>query len=411
MYRAIEDWAREMHPTNYLNRLSFPVCLKYRKQVTDADQMIPIFACIPTPERTPGTARTIMFESIVFKKTTDLCNSWEAKWTGNNIFTALANFGNAVDERFTFLNRSSFNKRNHTYSNDKEFAVSELDILLRGSFNKTELLGMRAMLNKLIDVDDEDMVDYVTDKYASYVQAALPENSTKTGTSVKMIDWKYGLFIPAHYRMLDDSGSWLDYTLYLNGEWTTHPSPKAGQHFITKYGYLAEIRNFPDVSPLRGIHNPQTDHLNPGVFNGIPPKSSFNGITSHFSLMVRAHMRPTLIAASLAGTLESVDWKKGDVELWEDADIKQSLHPDTYALYHKNWFKQVRNGMKGSVRSVKNLTGVLFDYEKQEKPLSPVAVNSEILNKINAATKLLIARNGMGESNYRSLIKKDILSL
>jgi hypothetical protein len=259
------------------------------------------------------------------------------------------------------------------------------------SLTKTDLIGFRAAINRLIAVIDNDMFEDGTnltttllDQFADGVLQMLPGSAVNRGTQISTVNWTYGL-ITAKEPLLNVTSvpHWLEATKNANGTNCLRIWRDYNTIAITRYGYAGIIHD-----PVGATSEPQDmfsliSNL-PGGFRRIPAGSALYGIQSLFCIMVRACRRPDILTAALTGTLEELDmFNAGDCELWQQEGIENLLSQTDQKKYHKEFYSVFRNKMKVPVKSVPNLTAALFDYKQAATGLSPIAISKEIKDRLD----------------------------
>jgi hypothetical protein len=290
------------------------------------------------------------------------------------------------------LNRSLLIKEAFTVRPLESVRIDEKSLVKTlGGLTKTDLVGLRAAINRLIAVIDNDMLEdgtnlttYLLDLFADNIQQMIPGSAVNRGTQITHVNWTYGLLADKAPQLnVNSTPHWLDQAKNCNGTNYLRVWRDYNTIGITRYGYAGII-----YDPVGGTSEPQDvfSLINsmPGGFRRLPAASTLYGAQSLFCIMVKAVRRPDILTAALTGTLEDIDmFNAGDCELWQQEGIENLLSQTDEKKYRKEFYSVFRNKMKVPVKSVPNLTAALFDYKQAATGLSPIAISKEIKDRLD----------------------------
>lgn len=344
MYNITTNVARTRSSPSVLNN----VHIRYLKKVTSLDQMIPLYSCIPNffgvdqlfcityakwsslYPRVWGYLETLnpVLKQIVIKE----LQAWEP-------YVLRSNFLNNYKVEREML---------HTY-------FSKLDVAVECS--KTNLMASTSF---------DLVVKGATDRVAADLVELVPKNARTGVASDKPVDWYYGV-----YPFTNQTGNTGCLRDSLTKEQAFYLGTAPSGYCYQRYGFYGEFVSSHSVND---------------------PSHSINtvlcGLKSAFCIMVKASKRFDIIIEALAGDLKNISWQKGEIELWEQKDIKSQLTNTDFNVYKENYYIPFRNQLKATVRIFDNLTEALFDVPQFVNG-SPVKTAAEIKQVIDKAKDIL----------------------
>lgn len=370
------------------------------KRVTDPDQFVPLFTCLP--RRLPSLVRTFTYDdpdripSKYFPHTMKFFQSIPA-----SVCDYFSNqFANFIDG----------------------YIPSHLRLKLIESMRSREPRFNPSLKWTYLEYKDEDIPENylmltslewaaVLDSLESYIQ----------GRSIAGVEGKVATELQKAFNKITEGGyPWIYSSTFVESSRYTSPvnsptiliknvleglAPSHDQisfacinpassgsllqtRIYTRWYYLSLL--YPPLSSER-INLPGFSLLGRNIFAPLPTEGPIAGLFSMFCLMVKAKYRKDIMFALWTGKdLADLDIKRGDIELWEDAALKNWLESAVglKKAYISQLQSKVRNGLKCPVRVFPNLTEELFDIKK-EKLDTPKAFTEAASVAINNAKDLV----------------------
>jgi hypothetical protein len=341
--------------------------LKYTKEVTNLDQMVPIFSCVPRPVATGGTSISFSIEKTLpefdaYLKTLNPILSILVKWY---IVTGYldAHLYSAV----------------HFWSTNKAMKDQFHPVIVAYLGNKSRATDA---INKSIrTISGDDIVKNCTTALIGYLLEMIPGSArVGTGYTPRETGWHYGVYPTVYHTGLHIGGPVVD-TTTLDAPFES-PIQNNGNFTIRRYGYLGIGAHQTSPRPAGTVQEIQTTAMGDLEYNKY--HSYLTGIHTAFVVMIKASKRVDLIVETIVGDLNMISWEKGEIELWEDEDVKKLLSYQEYKEYHDYYYKPFRNELGATIRSIKNLSHTLFDIPVSTAT-NPIAVKKEIEDVLKMA--------------------------
>lgn len=228
--------------------------------------------------------------------------------------------------------------------------------------------------------------------------ASIP-SSHRINTKAKDVGYIYGLYEPTaiSYRVRgvvrdwkavitnSEQSPWLIFNQLVDAEGNDKNLGVASHYGYAGITVKQQPANYRFFNFMQKFStNSNAIHHNPPLYN------LFGGVRSMFCIMVKAKLKPYITTMAFLGLQNELQLEKGDLELWEDEELMQTLGTSA-RTYVKVIQSKVRNKMKSPVRVFSDLTRRLFTIE--EPVLESIAQIKEeassVIKRANDAARVM----------------------
>ncbi len=373
------------------DRVNTSPVVAYYKKVTDPEQFVPLFTCIPFA-RPYGPLDVAILEN----------------WFPINLFPSVHNF---VAKQTYLVQRAIFkglytlikeSGANLVYTGFKSYKMHTPSSVLPEAII---LPIVRKGWDKIVAaIESAAMMELVGRTITMHIadsNGSIPTTMYAGNGRARVKDWVYGLALTDYeassgfsngFTMSTPNFESLLDTVDLYAPPEIKLSERSVSRFVLRYMYMGLIPNpTADTNNMFGyLENCRSSPDQPlftsraGCLN--------QGVVSLFCVMVKAKHRPRLMASSLVLPETDLTLPKGDLCLWEDEKLQTYLAPRDYRTYVKALRSKIRNHLKASVYTHTNLTDSLFTIEKPDFKTIDEAFTTrpkEILKRTGEVIRLL----------------------
>lgn len=326
------------HPRNAQGLYSWNVIAPYTKEVVDPEQFIPLFAC--TPRLARQSSIYTLFYSAILPNTSAFINKFASpiRFELNNL-----------PYRLCSSSSTSVRLINGNVSLPQGRFITDVDPdkLVPREFGGCTLADYDALAAALVkSISTPEM------HHLSVLEEVLSEAYLEQDFS-----WSYGIWADNRIgHRTSTHRTVIEQTVFnLISEYTTIDSLTYYKNWL----YLGQVHN---LSRERAPLYPGLNDMVAGNFSFSGNPNVAAGVTSLYCVVVKAKHRPLIWRTLYMGEGNSLmEIPKGDLQLWQDENIKDLMSGPMYDLYLSLIYNVIRHDLQCPVRSFSKLSKVLFD--------------------------------------------------